>query len=200
MTRQHHKVEQNTEQWYKLRAGLFTSSPVKNILMGSTTSGYQTYIKQIAVERATGIPTEGFQSYYMERGHLLEDYARSYYQAETFNVVTDGGFWTYGDDMGSSPDGLVGDKGLIEIKCPKYNTMVDYLLKDKIPTDYYKQMQHQLLVTGREFCDFVAYYPGLRLMIKTVYPDPKMQNEIEEAVKIAVDAVNEIIPMIKIES
>ena len=201
MDRQHHPIQQNNEQWYNLRAGRFTASSIKNLLMKESTKGYQDEIKRVAVERTTGIPVEGgFQSFFMARGKTLEEYARRYYEAETFQVVSEGGFWTYGLDMGASPDGLVGDKGLIEIKCVKYNTMVDYLLGGKVPTDYYKQIQHQLLVTDREWCDFVGYYPGLRLMIKRVYPDHEMQGDILEAVKEAIVKVNEIIPQIRIAS
>ena len=141
----YHKVEQNTDEWLNMRLGRFTASTIKNLLMKVTTKGYQDEIKRVAFEIVTGTQAETFSNEWMQRGHDLEDEARNMYQAETFNVVEEGGFFTYGDYMGASPDGLIGKDGLVEIKCPKYNTMIDYLMDGKVPNLYYTQIQTQLL-------------------------------------------------------
>ena len=193
----YHKVEQNTDEWLNMRIGRFTASTVKNLLMKVTTKGYQDEIKRVAFEIVTGTQPETFSNEWMQRGHDLEDEARNMYQAETFNVVEEGGFFTYGDYMGASPDGLIGKDGLVEIKCPKYNTMIDYLMDGKVPNLYYTQIQTQLLCSGREWCDFVAYHPGLKLMIERVNIDKEYCDTLIKNVEEAVKQVNEIIKIIQ---
>lgn len=192
----YHKVEQGTEEWFNLRLGRFTASTIKNLLMAPTTKGYQDEIKRIAFEIVTGTKAEDYQNEWMRRGSEMEAEARMHYEATTFNPVSDGGFFTYGDYMGASPDGLIGDDGLLEIKCPKYNTIIDYLIDGKLPKQYEAQVQAQLLCAGRDWCDFVAYHPGIKMLILRVEADMTIQENIIIAVENAVEKVNEIIKKI----
>ena len=192
----HHNIPQNSQEWLDMRLGRFTASSVKNLLMKPTTKGYQDEIKRVAFEKLTGMQAETFSNEWMERGHALEDEARNTYQVETFTVVDDGGFFTFGDTMGASPDGLIDDQGLVEIKCPKYTTIIDYLMKEEVPNIYYPQIQMQLLCSGRKWCDFVAYHPGLKLMIKRVEFYKEYCDDLIKVVEEAMKQVNEIIKII----
>lgn len=183
----HHKVQQNTEEWLLLRKGRFTASSIKTLLYGKTTKVYQDEIKRLAFEIATGERVDdSFYNYWMERGKELEQAAVNAYQMESFNVVTEPGFWTVGDYLGASPDGLIDEDGLVEVKCPKWNTMIVYLLDDKVPTIYVPQIQMQLYCTGRQWCDFVAYHPSLRLFVKRMERDEDMIAKILGEVDLAV--------------
>ena len=86
--------------------------------------------------------------------------------------------------FGASPDGLIGEDGLIEIKCPIASTMCGYLLENKLPTEYFPQIQGQLFITGRKWCDFVAYYPGLRPLILRVVRDEVFIGKLASSLEI----------------
>jgi len=188
---------QRTDEWYLARMGRFTASTVKNILMAPSTKGYQDEIKRVAFERLTNTSPDSFESEWMTRGKELEQEAINHYQATTFSIVEPCGFFPFGEWMGASPDGLVGDDGLVEVKCPKYNTMIDYLLDGKVPKDYYTQMQMQMLCTDRKWCDFVAYHPGLRLLIIRVERDQEFIDNMTEQVNAATTKVIEILNKLK---
>lgn len=165
--------------------------------MKPSTKGYQDEIKRVAFERITNTSPDRFYGMWMERGHAVEPEARMMYEAETFNVVKDGGFFALGDYLGASPDGLVGDDGLLEIKCPKFNTMIDYLIDKEVPREYYVQIQTQLLCSGKQWCDFMAYHPSMRTLIKKVYPDNQMFGTIIQVVEEAIPLVEQLIEKIK---
>src|SRR5690606_30943556 len=146
------------------------------------------YMAQLVCERLTGQVTESYKSAEMQRGIDLESEARMMYELETFSLVTECGFYIAPDipESGSSPDGLVGDSGLIEIKCPNTSTHIETLLSDKIDTKYLYQMQWQMYSTGRVWTDFVSYDnrmpEGLQLFIKRVPRDDKLLEEIKTEV------------------
>ena len=89
-----------------------------------------------------------------------------------------------GGRYGCSPDGLVGDDGLVELKNPQGKTAVEYLLKGELPTTYFQQVQGQLLVTERAWCDFVSYYPGLPLLVLRVARDEEFIGKLESELAI----------------
>ena len=157
--------------------------------MTPSTAGYQNEVKRVAFERFTGLNIESFESEWMTRGKELEAEAINMYQATTFNVVESCGFFPFGEWMGASPDGLIGEDGLLEVKCPKWNTMIDYLIDKKVPKDYNIQIQTQMICTGRTWCDFVAYHPGMELLIVRVEPDLELQKQLTDAVDEAVKKV-----------
>lgn len=190
-------VDQNSPEWLELRKGKFTASTFKDLFMKETTQGYQDAIYKVAFERLTNESPENFSNEWMQRGHELESEARRWYELETFNKVHNGGFFEYNSWIGASPDGLIGDDGLIEIKCPKYSTMMDYLIKKELPKAYYYQVHGQLLVTDRQWCDFVAYHPSLPKLILRIERDKEVDKEIFEKLFKAIKEVEQIINKLK---
>lgn len=155
-------IEQGSPEWFEQRRGKVTASRIADI-MAKTKSGYSTsrqnYLMQLLCERLTGKVEESFKSAAMQRGNDLEPEARNWYQLETGEIVEQISFIDHPniDDAGASPDGLVGNEGLIEIKCPNTATHIE-TLRSKKPSDrYYKQMQWQMACTGRKWCDFVSF-------------------------------------------
>lgn len=155
-------ILQGTPEWFEQRRGKVTASRIADI-MARTKSGYSTsrqnYLMQLLCERLTGKVEETYQSEAMRRGNDLEPEARNWYQLETGEIVEQVSFIDHPTipQAGASPDGLVGDEGLIEIKCPNTATHIE-TLRSKKPSDrYYKQMQWQMACTGRKWCDFVSF-------------------------------------------
>ena len=189
----YHDIEQNTDEWMELRRGKFTASSFKDLFMAETTQGYQDAIYRVAFERMTGESPESFTNDYMQRGHDLEPEARSWYEFEKDVVVGNGGFFEYNDWIGASPDGLIGKDGLLEIKCPKYSTMMRYLMEKKLPKTYYYQVHGQMLVTDRQWCDFIAYHPKLPRFALRVERDGKVDVEILDKLFKGIKEVEKII-------
>lgn len=187
-----HKIDQNTDEWLKLRSGKFTASAFKDLFSKSNTIAYEKAIYKPVFERLTGESPESFSNEWMERGHELEDEARQAYELETFNKVSDGGFCELNEWVGASPDGFVDEDGLIEIKCPAYNTHMNYLLKQKLPSQYKWQVQGQMWVTGRKWCDFVSYHPNLPILILRIERDEKMIKELEENLNNSIKEAEKI--------
>ena len=155
-------IEQGSPEWFEQRRGKVTASRIADI-MAKTKLGYSTsrqnYLMQLLCERLNGKVEESFKSAAMQRGNDLEPEARNWYQLETGEIVEQISFIDHPniDDAGASPDGLVGNEGLIEIKCPNTATHIE-TLRSKKPSDrYYKQMQWQMACTGRKWCDFVSF-------------------------------------------
>jgi predicted phage-related endonuclease len=123
----------------------------------------------------------------MARGHLLEPYARDLY-SQHYNEVQECGFITCqlsGVVIGYSPDGLVGDDGLIEIKSPRQKTHLKSLLTNQVPGEYIPQVQTGLAVSGRAWCDFISYAPGLPLFVRRVERDEQVIGQIIAAAQAA---------------
>jgi putative phage-type endonuclease len=117
---------------------------------------------QLVTERLTEEPTDSYQSAAMEWGIELEPHARAAYEARTGVLVDEVDFVRHPTlEAGASPDGLVGEDGCIEIKCPNTATMLEYIEDRSVPRKYLLQIQWQLACTGRNWCDFVAYDPRL---------------------------------------
>ena len=180
-------MEQRTEDWFAARCGRVTASRVADI-MAKTKSGYSAsrdnYMAQLICERLTGAPQEGFTSPAMQWGTQTEPEARMAYEMMTGNTVVETGFVFHPSiaDFGASPDGLVGEDGLIEIKCPNSATHIETLISEKVPAKYVTQMQVQMLCTGRGWCDFVSYDPRLpgdmRIWMKRVDANTVLHAEI----------------------
>lgn len=192
-----YKVEQNSDEWFALRRGKFTASTFKDLFMGENTQGYKDAIYKVAFERLTNTSPESFTNEYMQRGTELEPEARAWYEFEKNVEVIKAGFFEYNDWIGASPDGLVGDSGLIEIKCPKFSTMMDYLIKKELPKTYFHQVHGQLLVTDRQWCDFIAYHPSLPKFVLRVEREKKIDDEILDKLFKAIKEVEQIINKLK---
>lgn len=196
----YHDIEQNTQEWIDLRLGKFTASSCADLLMKDTNKGYQNLIKKIVEERITGLPCEGKWNgnYFTERGHLLEDEAIRHFELSEFQKVKRIGFVELeGENTGCSPDGLIGDNVQLQIKCPIFSTQMDYLESEKIDSVYYKQMQFELMVTGREYNIFYSYHPSLPPVQKIVNRDEEMIQEIKDKLIIAEKEVQTKINKLK---
>ena len=180
-------MEQRTEEWFEARMGCVTASRTADV-MAKTKSGHAAsranYMAELICERLTGERQGGFSSAAMQWGTETEPQARMAYEIITGATVVETGFVLHPEiaGFGASPDGLIGDDGLIEIKCPNTATHIDTLLADKVPTKYIIQMHVQMLCTGRAWCDFVSFDPrlpiDLHMFIKRVERDNKLAEEI----------------------
>lgn len=183
------EIAQGTPEWLKARLGCVTGSRANDICAAETTAAYQNYLWQLVAERETQTVEEIYVNADMQRGTEMEPIARAAYEAHTGTFVTETGFWLHPEIpyFGSSPDGLVEDDGLIEIKCPRTSTHLRYRSDNKPPTQYKRQMMCQLLCTGRKWVDFVSFDNRVRdskqLFIVRFEPKQSDLDEMLEKVK-----------------
>ncbi|MBQ0803111.1 MAG: YqaJ viral recombinase family protein [Sulfitobacter litoralis] len=181
-------MEQRTEEWFAARLGCVTASRIADVMMKPTTAGYSNYKAQLVCERLTGVATEGFTSSAMQHGTDTEPQARAFYEMETGLDVAEVGFIPNASIpmSGASPDGLVGELGLVEIKCPQPAEHIRVLGGGDIKRNYLLQMQWQMECTGREWCDFVSFNPSLphemQMHCQRVEADRELQADIAKAV------------------
>lgn len=167
-------IEQGTEEWHKTRRGVITGSRFKDVVTpsrGELSKSNVSYMYELVAERM-GATVEFYKSEYMQRGNDLEDQAREAYEFIKEVSVKEVGFCL--DDcklFGVSPDGLIGEDGGLEIKCPKETTHISYLAKGELPLIYKPQVQGSLWVTGRKWWDFMSYHPDLPPLIVRVERD-----------------------------
>ena len=156
-------MEQRSEEWFKTRLGKVTGSQVSAVLAKRDSATRANYLSELVVERLTGQQAEFFMNDAMQHGIDTEPEARMAYEAHKGVLVDEIGFVNHAviSNFGCSPDGLVGLDGLIEIKCPNTKTHLQTLQSGTAPSQYYSQMQMQMWVTGRQWCDFVSYDPRL---------------------------------------
>ena len=186
-------IEQRTEEWFAARLGKVTASRVADV-MAKTKTGYSAsrdnYMAQLVVERITGEKAESFTNAAMQWGTDQEPFARGAYEAATGNMVEETGFVNHPTIAmaGASPDGLIGDDGCVEIKCPNTATQIETLLTGAIPSKYVAQMQFQMACTGRAWCDFVSFDPRMpakaQMFVKRLVRDDEyianMEGEIQK--------------------
>lgn len=155
-------IEQGSVEWHNQRLGKVTASRIKDV-MARTKTGYgasrKNYMAELLCQRLTGRREEGFVNAAMQRGTEQEPMARGMYEWLNSLLVMEAAFIGHPsiDMAGASPDGLVGDEGLIEIKCPNSATHIEFLRTGLIDPDYVLQMQFQMMCTGRKWCDFVSF-------------------------------------------
>jgi putative phage-type endonuclease len=182
---------QGSPEWYAARLGKVTASRIAD-LMARTKTGWgasrANYMAEMLVERLTGQPADGYESPAMRWGTEQEPFARAAYEFRTDTDVALVGFVAHPTiaAAGASPDGLVGDAGQVEIKCPNTATHIDTLLAGSIPQKYVDQMQWQMACTGRAWCDFVSFDPrmpeSMRLWVQRVPRDYARIAALEAAV------------------
>jgi putative phage-type endonuclease len=203
-------MDQGSEAWFQVRVGKVTASRVADIL-AKTKSGYSTsrenYMAQLVCERLTNQKAESFTNAAMQHGTETEPLARAAYEALKDVLVDEVGFVPHPSIQmaGASPDGLVGDDGLIECKCPQTNTHIETLLTQSVPTKYFTQMQFQMACTGREWCDFVSFdnrLPAeLQLFVKRVPRDDVFIKQAEaEIVKFIAELDDKINKLMKVKN
>ena len=194
------QIEQGSPDWFRARLGRVTASRVADVV-AKTKSGYSasraTYMAEIIVERLTGKRVDSFVSSAMMWGTNTEPMARAAFESLTGELVEEVGFVPHHTILmsGASPDGFVGDNGLIEIKCPNTATHIDTLLSKEAPAKYVTQMQWQMACTGRDYCDFVSYDPRLpenmQMFKKRVLRDNDLIAELEKEVSKFLDEVDD---------
>lgn len=193
--------EQNTPEWHAARCGRVTASRIADIVR-KTKSGVSasraTYKGELVAERLSGfVSGSDFKSKAMEWGHEQEDKARDFYAFLRDVEPVKVGFVLHPtiEFAGASPDRLIGEDGLLEIKCPNSATHIATLLGAPIDPDYAKQMQWQMACTGRRWCDFVSFDPRLppdmQIHIQRVPRDPIQIAEFEQAARVFLAEVEE---------
>lgn len=181
---------QQTNEWYEARLGKVTASRVADV-MSKTKSGYsasrKNYMMELLCQRLTKEREEGFTSSAMQRGVDLEPIARSAYEVKSGLLITEVGFIDHPEiiGFGASPDGLAGNEGLIEIKCPNTAQHVEFIRTNKPDTKYQWQMLAQMVCTGRKWCDFVSFddrmpEPLQMAVVRFNYDEEKAAQMIEE--------------------
>lgn len=184
-------MEQRTEEWFAVRMGKVTASRVADVI-AKTKTGYSTsrenYLAQLVCEVLTGKPVESYSNAAMQWGVDQEPLARAAYESYQNVLVDEIGFVVHPTiwASGASPDGLVGELGMVEIKCPNTATHIDTLLTQTVPGKYNTQMQWQMACAGRHWCDFVSFDPrmptDLQLFVKRVDYDPAYVAMLEKEV------------------
>jgi len=185
-------VQQGTPEWHQLRLGKVTASRVADILAKTKTgpsASRNNYLIELALQRVTKTIEESYTNSAMEWGTQTEPQARVAYEVKTNNFVDQVAFIDHPSiaGFGCSPDGLVGDDGLIEIKCPNSATHWSYIKANEPPTKYFIQMQAQMAVTGAKWCDFVSFDPRMpersQLLIVNVPRDYEFIANMEAEIK-----------------
>ena len=198
-------MEQRTEEWFAQRIGKVTASRVADV-MATIKSGEaatrKNYRMQLVCERLTGKKEESFTNSHIERGIELEPVARSMYEINNNFFVKEVGFIEHATIpmSGCSPDGLVGDDGLIEIKCPTVANHIESITGlpvGTVPSKYIPQIQWQMACTGRDWCDYVSFNnelpDNLQLFVKRVYRDDEYIANMEKEVIAFLGEVTETV-------
>ncbi len=199
------EIIQGSPEWFAQRCGKATASRISDIV-AKTKSGYSTsranYMAQLVVERMTNQVAESYTNAAMEWGIENEGFARAAYESKTGVLVDEVGAIDHPTIAMSaaSPDGLVGDDGCLEIKCPNTATHIDTVLGGEIAKKYYDQMQWQMACAERDWCDFVSFDPrmpkGLQLFIKRVPRSnlyiAELEGEVIQFLREVDDKVNKL--------
>lgn len=193
-------MEQRTDEWFSARLGKVTASRVADVI-AKTKSGYSTsranYMAELVCERLTGVRGDFYQNAAMVWGTEQEPNARAAYEAAKGVLVVETGFVPHPTITmaGASPDGLVDDDGLVELKCPISATHIDTLLSGTIPGKYVTQMQWQMACTGRQWCDFVSFDPrmpeNMQIFMQRIDRDDVMISKLEAEISLFLSELDE---------
>jgi len=183
----HDDTVQGSDEWVAARCGLLTASEIKRILTATlkvaANDKTRSHIWEILAQRITSYVEPQYVGDDMLRGHRDEILARDLY-SQHYAPVTEAGFITndqWGFTLGYSPDGLVGDDGLIECKSRAQKFQIQTIAENEVPAEFMLQLQTGLLVTGRKWVDFISYSGGLPMFVKRVLPDAAMRAAIIDA-------------------
>ena len=196
-------IEQGSPEWFAQRLGKLTASRMADASMKKETAGRRNYLAQLVAERLTGEAGESFTNTAMQWGTDNEPLARAEYEILRGVDVDQIAFVDHPliEWCGASPDGMVEDRGLVEIKCPNTATHIDYMLGQKPPAKYVPQMLLQLACTGRDWCDFVSYDPrlpdGYRLFVVRFEPSAEELQTTEATAREFLQDVAETIKRLR---
>lgn len=195
-----HECQQGSPEWFALRNGKVTASNFATATAkgkgGSASKTRKDLMYKLVAERMTGLPSESYSNKAIEYGTETEQEAREYYQALNGVSVWQVGFIERDEDIGCSPDGLVGEEGMLEIKCPFPTTHIKYIIAGKLPAEYVKQVQGNLWVAERKWCDFMSYDSRVsqrRAFIRRVYRDKDVIKEQHIKIVMFIDEMKEML-------
>ena len=179
----HNEIEQGSPEWHALRLGRVGGSESASLLTeprskadkeaGKVSQAFMTLVYKKAAEQLVGQEQPNYESFAMQRGSLLENEAREVYELETGNRVIQVGYITSGNLFGVSPDGLIGNDGALEIKCPLAPEFLRFKQTRLCKSEHHAQIQWLLWITGRKWCDYVVYHPQLGIEIQRYERDEK---------------------------
>ncbi|CAA2409819.1 exonuclease [Xanthomonas phage JUN5] len=194
-------LEQGTPEWHAARCGVVTASVFHTVLAkgrgGAPSETRKKLLYQLAAETITGeyVPTWDGNKH-TERGHVMEPQVRDLYMATSALDCRQVGFMRRGR-IGCSPDTLVGDEGLLEIKTKLPHLQIEAVLAGKLPSDHVAQVQGQLLVSGRQWCDFRSYWPGLPELRVRVYRDLPYLSTLNQELQLFIRELDALVAQIK---
>jgi len=185
---------QGSDEWQAIRAGKVTASKITDIMAklksGKPSAGRTTYMGQLIAERLTGVKSDSFSNAAMQWGIETEPQARAAYEFLNDVEVEQIAFMDHAliSNSGMSPDGLISDEGMLEIKCPNTATHIDMLISKTIPKKYIDQMQWQMACSSRKWCDFMSFDPRMsehlnKLIIRVERDDKYIQEMEIEVIK-----------------
>lgn len=181
------ECEQGCEEWYRARMGLPTASEFHTVLAkgrdGGASLTRKMYLLKLAGEILTGEPMENYSNVHMERGKAMEEEARDFYNFMADAEPRRVGFITNGA-KGCSPDSLIGDNGMLEIKTKLPHLLIECLLKNEFPPEHRAQCQGALWVAEREWIDLAVYWPKLPLFVKRATRDEEYIKTLASAVDV----------------
>jgi putative phage-type endonuclease len=199
-------MEQRSEAWFAARAGKVTASRISDVLARTKSgwgAGRKNYAAQLVAERLTGTVEPSYCNAAMQWGTDTEPHAREAYCQHMLCAVEEVAFVDHPTIAmaGASPDGLIGDDGLVEIKCPGTATHIETLLGGSIPDKYRLQMLFQMACTGRQYCDFVSFDPRLpetmRLFVQRLPRDDAEIAEVEREVAAFLAEIDETVAQLR---
>ena len=191
----HYDVEQNTDLWFQAKLGVISASNINKLVTPTgavaKNDAARKYAYSLAAQRVLKRVEDSYQSFDMLRGTIQEAYARDIYN-DNIEEVKECGFITndnYGFTIGSSPDGLVGLNGGLEIKSRLAKFQIETILSGEVPKEFVNQCQFFLLVSGREWIDFVSYSTGLPFFVKRVTVDQVRREKIVDAMMLFEETI-----------
>jgi len=193
--------EQGSDEWKAARLGKITASRVKDIMTngrgGAPSKTSESYMMELIAERLTGEPKPFFENDAMKWGTENEIAARSMFELKEGILVDEVAFIEHSEFIGVSPDGLIGDDGLLEIKCPNTSTQIKRALTNDYSKDYKAQIQMQLWVSDRKYCYFLSFDPRLdckaSYLLQKVERDEEYINEMKSKIEEFVNKMNKIL-------
>jgi len=196
-----HDIEQRSPEWHQLRAGMPTASMFSKLVTskGDPSKSLPDYALTLAGAVYAGKELDAWEgNQWTERGTELEDAARTLYEFSKDVEVHQVGFITDDDKLyGCSPDGLVGDDGMVEFKCLKaenhIKTIINYQKNGKCPVAYIQQVQGQMMIAERDWCDLVFYHPELPLLVIKAWPIMAIMNGIKDGLEEVLEKRHETV-------
>lgn len=189
------ECEQGSPEWSQARLGVVTASEFHTVLAkgrgGGDSKQRATYMRKLVGEIITGEPADNYTNHHMERGKVMEAEARDYYAFMTDIEPQRVGFLRRGR-VGCSPDSLIGDKGMHEIKTKLPHLHIDVILADELPPEHKAQCQGALWIAEREWIDFQSYWPKMPTFIKRVHRDETYIDALAKAVQEFIDEMDEL--------